>query len=273
MFFSPHFGFSHHRWKVTYSNSVSSGSESRDAKNHCDISSPTVCNLIGGHSGSTYKANFNHRQRYDYGRSDNFKLDRHSSRGRIWYTRGYGLLFRFFMRPKLEVRIIERTELSTDLAARAVYSLGFPPRHIEPIAAKNPRAMMQSIGIAARKSSVKIGARVWLRPSTYPMHLNWESPQEMSVKAWEGQAVMRPQYLELEADDEYPVWIWAASVVEGQSPWIFINVKPVLRYELDKITNKELHLDIQFLPIEKKPRKFRLIVDSWDSLQLVERKD
>jgi hypothetical protein len=169
------------------------------------------------------------------------------------------------MSPELEVRIIEKTVLSTDLAARAVTSTS-------PITFKAPEAVMQSIGITARRSSARVGNIVRLVPSTYPFHLNWLPPQKMDIETLRGEVLYRqsPRYLELEKDDEQPVWIWVATRGQDHPARILLNVDPPVSWALDMKEGK-IDIDIQFIPVEKDPRRFRLEAKSWDGLSLVGR--
>jgi hypothetical protein len=176
-----------------------------------------------------------------------------------------GHLTPFFFKPKLEVKVLDRAVLPTDLAARAVESLSV-------LSFKAPEAMIQSISIIVRRSSARVGASLRFPPLNFPTHLNWNAPYKMDVESLRGESLVRqsPRYLELEKDDETVVWIWAASRGQDQPARVTFNVDPPVTFTLEEMP-KEIDIDIQFIPIEKESRRFRLFAGSWDNLHLVEK--
>jgi hypothetical protein len=184
----------------------------------------------------------------------------------------------FFMSsPKLEVKIAKATTLSPD-----VIKSGFNPRSD----GKLPEVKLQSLILTARRSSIeRLGNKVLLRSQVvkgvhypyeqeYPMHLKWAS-YDRTVDSLTGRMIIRepPPHIVLEKDEPHVVWIWNAKRFEGEydDATFEVNIDPTLSIKLKEAKVDAIEFDIQFLPVEKNMRKFRLNVKSWDELSLTER--
>jgi hypothetical protein len=101
----PLFGAFHGSWltRVKYSKEYLFDKRITDEKNYADLSNLNLSHSLDGYSHSAYEASSSNLQWHNYGHPNNLKLDRHSSGRGIWYTRGYGVLFSFFIKPKVVI--------------------------------------------------------------------------------------------------------------------------------------------------------------------------
>jgi len=125
--------------------------------------------------------------------------------------------------------------------------------------------------IKALNDSVDLGAKVWFE-NTEPTHLSWSVPQRsLDVTTGHVTIVQSPRYLRLVKDDELPLWIWCAFRTRPGTEGLLLNMDPPRFFKLQDVKEpKHIDIDIQFVPVDKKPRKYQLNVKSWDELGLTE---
>jgi hypothetical protein len=143
--------------------------------------------------------------------------------------------------------------------------------HGIPIPANAEEVLLQMLMLKVRNRSVKLGTKVRL-DGTEPCELNWNMPKR-TLYTKTGEVTIEPsaRYVEILEDDEVPVLIWVAWKLTEQEVVMHLNTNLPVEFRLGELKEPFVDMDIQFIPIDKKSRRFRLNLKSWDEFNLVER--
>lgn len=131
-----------------------------------------------------------------------------------------------------------------------------------------PEILGQALSLTAMKNSIeRLRAKAWLDQEG-PVYLSWSRPP---TSHW-GLATFAesPLYMDMVKDEVVVLPIWMAEKSEGKVT-LTLNTEAKTKKLLSELTRPFVDIDIQFIPIETKPRQFRLNVKSWDELNLTER--
>jgi hypothetical protein len=183
-----------------------------------------------------------------------------------------GLLTPFFIKPKLEVDILPRgippPEVSLGIEQEISFDLGI---------GGSPDIISQCLMLKAKNYGIpKLGAMMWLNGAG-PYHMRWEMPETVpeTYKSGNrdfirGRYIESPRHIPVIKDEKLPLFVWYA-YRRGQDEKLTLNTTPLLTQRLAEVKKPFIDVEIQFVPVDKKPRKYQLCVNSWDELSLTER--
>lgn len=175
----------------------------------------------------------------------------------------------FFTRSKIQVRVLARGSPPPDIL-QSLYPIVWPGTMGEP-----PEVNIQSIMVKALNNTIDdLGAKASF-DNTEPTHLSWGMTRSTLDTATGREIISQsPRYVKLVKGDEVPVWIWCAWRIKGGQKGmeqLLLNMDPPRQFRLrDMKEPKLIDIDIEFTPVDDKPRKFTLNAKSWDDLGLSE---
>jgi hypothetical protein len=183
-----------------------------------------------------------------------------------------GLLTPFFVRPKLKVEILSRGKPPHDIASgierEVAFDLGL---------GSAPEIIMQSLALTAKNYGVpRLGAMMWL-DGVGPYHMRWKMPQTVpetfkigDSQFTRGRYVESPRHIRIVKDEKIFLCVWFA-YRRREVEKFTLNTEPLLTHNFGEFGRDSVDMEIQFAPIDKKPRKYQLCVKSWNELDLTER--
>jgi hypothetical protein len=122
----------------------------------------------------------------------------------------------------------------------------------------------------------KLGAMMWLNGAG-PYRMRWKMPEtvpetykRMDTEFTRGRYTQSPRHIHVIKDEEIFLFVWFA-YRRGQDEKLTLNTDPLLTQKLAEVKKPFIDVEIQFVPVDKKPRKYQLCVNSWDELGLIER--
>lgn len=258
-------------WKVPYPQfkSIAIRSENEaQSQTHVDSG---LSDSYRRHFDSAFQSKAHNNQWNNQRSSLNLKLDRCGSSRGIWYTRGYGILFSFFMRPSLEVVLGQRIQEPEVPEAESRYGTSPEP--------KSKEIVSQSLLVKAKKQAItKLRAMTWLGDNGAQYFL-WPIPQA-AIEAGRIRIHEASKYIDsLVPEEEVRLPIWIARKTDEHEEIMFYTEGQEYAETRRWIPFKEFQADrpyrfeVQFIGenySDKKPRRFRLNAQSWQSLGLTE---
>jgi hypothetical protein len=168
-----------------------------------------------------------------------------------------GILTPFFIKPKLEVSILEPTLSTTGFLA----SIG-----------KAYAIRFQALLLTARKASIyRLRAKVWL-DGYGPMYFSWSNPTTtLDVATGNVTLSQTNEHMDFVKDESIPLPIWMITYHPLNEATLTLNTEAKIVQPLASLKEPRIDIEIQFIGenyTEKKHHKFRLDAVSWDKVGL-----
>lgn len=168
-----------------------------------------------------------------------------------------GLLTPFFIKPKLEVSILEPTLGTT----------GFNPS-----TQKSYAFRFQALLVTAKNASIyRLRAKAWMN-GYGPMYFSWSNPSTtLDLATGNVTLSQTDEHMDFVRDEsiQLPIWMTTWRLSEGSR--LILNTEAKIVQPLTSLKEQKIDIEIQFIGenyTEKNRHKFRLDAVSWDKAAL-----